>query len=66
MNGIQNKVGEIIINPNVPADQKLSSIEKELNQLDTAFSNIHENIENEEQFQLHFNKIKVYSLIKFM
>lgn len=59
MNTLQRKVTEKFIDLEIPLDQKLQSIEEELNELCTAFSDIRDNVENEEQFQLYLNRIQV-------
>lgn len=56
---LQNKATEKFINPDIPVDQKLTSIEKELNELDAEFSNASEDAHSEEEFQFYCHKAQV-------
>lgn len=56
---LQNKATEKFINSDIPVDQKLTSIEKELNELDSEFSSVPEDAHNEEEFQFYCHKAQV-------
>lgn len=64
ISALQNKATEKFINSDIPVDQKLSSIEKELNELGAEFSNASEDAHSEEEFQFYCHKAQVCFLFK--
>lgn len=63
MKELQNKVTTYFVDSKIPPQQKLASIETELEDLCSLFGELKEPIDNEERFQLHLNRVQV-SIIK--
>lgn len=65
MNELRNKITDYFLDSDVPVKDKLNSVEKELKDLCSMFSEVNQGVKNEEPFQLYLNQLQVTSLTFF-